>query len=184
MARARTRDQVHRAVLALVAEEGTRPLTMEGVAARAGVSKQTLYRSWPSTGAIVFDALQARSLGPDGEVEVPDTGDLAADLLTLVRGTVAELTDPTHDRLLRLLTAEIQTDDRLAAEYRERLLGPQLQAVAARFHAADVEDPTAAAELLLGPILHRWLLRTTPFTATWPRSHVARTLRALTPNAG
>lgn len=153
-------------------------MTMEGVAARAGVSKQTLYRSWPTTGAILFDALLVRSTNGDGAVVVPDTGDLAADLTTLAAATVAELTDPIHEPLLRAVTAEIQTDDRLATHYRELLLEPQLGAIADRLRRANVADPEEISELFVGPILHRWLLRTHPFDSTWVRRHVARTLGA------
>ena len=153
---------------------------MEGVAAHAGVSKQTLYRSWPSTGAILFDALLARSLGEKGDVVVPDSGDLARDLELLATETIAEMTDLTHEPLLRAITAEIQTDADLAAQYRELLMAPQLSAIAERFRIAGVTDSEDAAELFVGPILHRWLLRSRPFDARWVAAHVDRTLRAVT----
>ncbi|PPH15337.1 MULTISPECIES: TetR/AcrR family transcriptional regulator [unclassified Rathayibacter] len=179
MATSRTRQRVHAAVLDLVGTEGLPRLTMEGVAARAGVGKQTLYRSWPSTGAILFDALLARSLTPDGAVAVPDSGDLRADLLLLVTGTAAELSDPVAEPLLRAVTAAIQTDTELAAQYRTLLLEPQLSAIAARLASGGAADPSGAAELLLGPILHRWLLRSGPFTGAWVEGHVGRVVRAL-----
>ncbi|SMH42555.1 transcriptional regulator, TetR family [Rathayibacter oskolensis] len=176
MARLRTRTLVHTAALAL-AESGA--LSMEGIAARAGVSKQTLYRTWPSTGAILFDALLAHSLDADGRVVVPDTGDLAADLELLLVETIAELTDPTREALLRSLTAAIQTDAALAEQYRELLLTPQLAAVAERLRRGGVAEADEAAELLLGAVLHRWLLRSRPFEPGWPAAHVRRVLRAL-----
>lgn len=151
---------------------------MEGVAGRAGVSKQTLYRTWPSTGAILFDALLAQSLGEDGTVVVPNSGDLVVDLGSLVAGTIAELTDPTQEGLLRAVTADIQTDRELAAQFRERLLVPQFNAISARLRQGGVADPDAAAELLLGPIFHRWLLRTRAFESGWVESHVQRVIRA------
>lgn len=175
MARLRTRTLVQAAALDL-ARSGS--LSMEGVAARAGVSKQTLYRTWPSTGAILFDALLERSLDGDGRVAVPDTGDLAADLELLVVATIAELTDPAVEPLLRSLTAAIQTDAPLAEQYRERLLAPQLTAVAERLRRGGVTDADDTAELLLGAVLHRWLLRSRPFEPGWPAAHVGRVLRA------
>lgn len=178
MARPSTRKKVHDAVLALARESRLGSLTMEGVAARAAVSKQTLYRSWPSTGAIVFDALLARSEDPDGEVVVPDTGDLAVDLHTLASGMVSELTDRSVEPLLRAVTAEIQTDVALATRYREALLGVQMAAVADRLRRGGVEDSDEVAELFVGPILHRWLLRSRPFSSAWIARHVARTIRA------
>lgn len=178
MARPRTRDKVHAAVLALAREGRVGAITMEGIAARAGISKQTLYRSWPSTGAVLFDALLARSTDEEGAVVVPDTGDLRADLETLCLGMVVELTDPTHEPLLRAVTAEILTDDELATQLREQLLGVQLAAITERLQRADIADAEDVTELLVGPVFHRWLLRTRPFTSAWVKTHVARTLRA------
>lgn len=176
MASKRTRARVHEAVLDLVADVGFARLTMEGIAGRAGTGKQTLYRTWPSTAAIVFDALLARSETPEGTVSVPDTGDLKADLLLLIEETVQELTSPATEPLLRAVTAAIQTDLELARQYRERLLEPQMAAVARRFELAGAAEPAAAAELLLGPVLHRWLLRSGDFDREWMQRHTDRAL--------
>lgn len=181
MARPRTKTQVHDAVLGMAVEDGVARITMEGVAARAGVSKQTLYRSWPSTGAILFDALLARSTNGAGEVVVPSSDDLAEDLETLVASTIAEITDPVQERLLRVVAADMQTDENLASEFRTRLMAPQLRAIADRFAREGIEDPDDAAELLLGAIVHRWLLRTRSFQPDWIRSHVRRVLLATKP---
>lgn len=178
MARQRTRDKVHQAVLSLAKEGRVGAITMEGVAARAGVSKQTLYSSWTSTGAILFDALLARSVDDDGAVVLPDSGDLARDLEELATGMVAELSDPTQGPLLRAVTAEMQFDDTLAEEFRRLLLGPQMSAVSRRLGTSGVPAPDDVAEIFVGPILHRWLLRSRPFDAAWVSAHVARTLRA------
>lgn len=178
MARERTRTKVHDAVLALARDARLGSITMEGLAARAGVSKQTLYRTWPSTGAILFDALLARSQDEDGAVRVPDSGDLAADLELLATAMTAELTDPTQEPLLRSVTAETQSDPTLGTQLVDLLLGPQLAGIADRFRAAGVADPSGAAELFVGPVFHRWLLRTGGFDPSWVRAHVARTVRA------
>lgn len=160
-------------------EVGYPQLTMEGIAAQARVSKQTLYRSWPSKSAVLLDALLGRSSTEGEGVEVPDSGDLAADLETLVLATIEEMTDPSMERLLRAVTVQIQSDDALAAELSARLLAPQLRAVAARMSRAGITEANEAVELLYGAVLHRWLLRTQPFTTTWVRAHVARTIRAV-----
>lgn len=178
MARPATRRRVLSAALELLGEVGFAHLTMEGIAARAGAGKQTLYRSWPGKGAIVFDALLERSVDEAGVVAIPDSGDLTADLELLVSATIAELQDPAQDRLLRAMLAEVQTDLALAEDLRRRLLGPQLAAVAERLRAGGVADPERAVELLYGPILHRWLLRSGPFGEGWAAEHVRRVLRA------
>lgn len=183
MARASTTARVHDAVLALVSEAGFPRVTMEGLAARAAVSKQTLYRSWPSPAAILFDALLARSVAADGEVDVPDTGDLGRDLETLLLATAEELTDPAQERMFRAVLAEIQTDEALAVQMRARLLDPQLRAVEARLARGGISDAEAAAELIYGPVFYRWLVRTGRLDGDWVRAHVARTLGALADEA-
>ena len=176
MARQKTREKVHAAVLSLARENQVGTITMEGIAARASVSKQTLYRTWSSTGGILFDALLARSTDDDGVVLVPDSGDLAIDLEALAAGTIAELTDPAQEPLLRAVTAELQFNEGLAAQFRSRLLGPQLAAISHRLSEGGVTHPDDTAELFVGAIFHRWLLRTRPFDAEWVANHVRRVL--------
>ncbi|MDN3444363.1 TetR/AcrR family transcriptional regulator [Microbacterium sp. APC 3901] len=179
MARERTRTKVHAAALSLAGERAVGAITMEGIAARAQVSKQTLYRSWSSTGEILFDALLARSLDEHGRVTVPNSGDLTGDLTALATGMIDELTDPTQERLLRAVTADLQSDDELAAQFRELLLEPQLTGISARLRQSGARDPEDIAELFVGPIFHRWLLRSRPFDAEWVSAHVERVLRSV-----
>ncbi|MEX0159928.1 MULTISPECIES: TetR/AcrR family transcriptional regulator [unclassified Microbacterium] len=179
MARERTRTKVHAAALSLAGERQVGAITMEGIAARALVSKQTLYRSWSSTGEILFDALLARSTDENGRVTVPNSGDLTVDLTALATGMIDELTDPTQERLLRAVTAEVQSDEELATQFRELLLGPQLTGISDRLRQADVSFADDVAELFVGPIFHRWLLRSRPFDAEWVTAHVERVLRSV-----
>lgn len=155
------------AARSLTAEAGFAALTIEAIAARAGVGKQTIYRWWPSKGAVLFDAMLAANSDPENLGALPDTGDLMRDLRTVLRAVVADLADPGTDRLYRAVAAEIQTDESLGGELIRRLLGPSMQATAARLQAArDSGAVTADAdieitvELLFGPVFHRWLLRT------------------------
>ncbi len=114
--------------LDLVGERGYAKLTIEGIAARAGVGKQTIYRWWPSKGAVLLDALLALSEDSDGAMQaLPDTGDLEADLQLVLRATVAELTDPRYDAPMRALAVEIAHDDALAGLWAERVDEPLRQ---------------------------------------------------------
>ncbi|MFH9607675.1 TetR/AcrR family transcriptional regulator [Streptomyces sp. NPDC017448] len=211
----RSRRAIHDAALALVAEVGYRRTTIEGIAARAGVGKQTIYRWWPSKAAVLMDAFldlagrtaeeagagsgageepsgAARSDGAarpgEGAPGLPDTGDLAADLKAVLRATVDELNDPVLDAVTRALTAEGIVDAKVGDEFVRKLLDPQLALYVTRLRAAqeaghvraDV-DPRIALELLVGPLMHRWLLRTLPLTHAYADAVVDCAVGGLAP---
>ncbi|MER7211371.1 TetR/AcrR family transcriptional regulator [Streptosporangium sp. NPDC000239] len=188
----RRSDASRRAILTaafdLVGEVGYAKLSIEGIAARAGVGKQTIYRWWPSKGAVLFDAFLALGEGEEGEAALPDTGDLEADLKTVMRATVAELSDPRYDEPMRALTTEIAHDPGLAAVYRERLDEPMREikkrrlAVAQRAGqlAGDL-DLDLAVDVLWGPLLNRWLQRTGPLTPEYADNLVETALNGLRP---
>ncbi|MEU5132516.1 TetR/AcrR family transcriptional regulator [Streptomyces californicus] len=203
----RSRRAIHDAALALVTEQGYRRTTIEGIAARAGVGKQTIYRWWPSKAAVLMDAFldlagrTAEDAGgapqPDGAAYsggsapgLPDTGDLAADLKTVLRATVDELNNPVLEAVTRALTAEGIVDAKLGAEFVQQLLDPQLALYVTRLRAAQEAghvraeiDPRIALELLIGPLMHRWLLRTLPLTHAYADEVVDYAVGGLTPRA-
>ena len=181
----RSRQAILTATADLLGEVGYTRLTVEAIAARAGVGKQTIYRWWPDKGAVVLDAYLAL-VGADQVLDVPDSGDLEADLRLVLGSMVDLLADPLFARRYRALLAAIQDDPELAAALRDRLVVPWLAATRKRLGAAqqagqitDV-DLEVAAELLYGPVYYRWLLRTGPITRAYVDAVVAMTLRALT----
>ncbi|MFF5896248.1 TetR/AcrR family transcriptional regulator [Streptomyces argenteolus] len=199
----RSRRAIHDAALALVGEVGYARTTIEGIAARAGVGKQTIYRWWPSKAAVLMDAFletaarqaaEAAGAGgaeTGGTYEIPDTGDLAADLKLVLRATVDELNDAATEAPMRALAAEGIVDPALGAQFVENLLEPQLQLYVTRLRAAqdagqvraDI-DPRVALELLIAPLTHRWLLRTLPLTHAYADAVVDHALGGLLPRAG
>lgn len=72
---ARRSEQSRQAILSaafdLVAESGYARLTIEAIAARAGVGKQTIYRWWPSKGAVLVDAFLSRTSDEEGASRCP-----------------------------------------------------------------------------------------------------------------
>src|SRR3712207_5148615 len=112
-----TRRAILAASVAAVDDEGYGRLTMEGLARRAGVSKQTIYRWWPTKGAVVLEALieGAREAAP-----ARDSGSFEADLRRLVRDTVSAVSSSAG--LLSALMAEAQLDDRFGKEFRQGFL--------------------------------------------------------------
>jgi AcrR family transcriptional regulator len=182
----RARQAILTATADLLGEVGYSKLTVEAIAARAGVGKQTIYRWWPDKGAVLLEAYLAL-VGADQNLSFPDSGDLAADLRSVLKLMVDALADPVFERRYRALLAAIQDDPTLAAALRERLLRPWLAATTQRLGTAqqagqlrDGVDLDVAAELLYGPLYYRWLLRTGPITPQYLDAVVAMTLRALT----
>ncbi|MFD5983284.1 TetR/AcrR family transcriptional regulator [Streptomyces cyaneofuscatus] len=202
----RSRRAIYDAALALVGESGYRRTTIEGIAARAGVGKQTIYRWWPSKAAVLMEAFldlaaraaeeadpQAGGADPQAggaEYGIPDTGDLAADLKLVLRATVDELNDPLMEAPTRALTAEGIVDAKLGAEFVEKLLDPQLALYVTRLRAAQEAgqlrpdaDLRIALELLIAPLTHRWLLRTLPLTHAYADTIVDYALGGLAPRS-
>lgn len=165
------------AALELVEALGYARLTIEAVAARAGVGKQTIYRWWPSKGPLLFDAFV--EFGP-AEPDVLPSGDLAVDLKRELWAAVGEFAERRFDQVCRVLVHEARTD------LVTLLLMPRRMVVEERLRSAqrlgevraDV-DVSAAAELLLGSVYQRWLLRTAPLTGDFVDAVVDLVLRAL-----
>ncbi|MFY2564467.1 TetR/AcrR family transcriptional regulator [Corallococcus terminator] len=181
----RSHQAILKAVVELVGEQGYARLTIEAIAARAGVGKQTIYRWWPTKGALVLDAFAALA----GEAAaLPDTGNLAVDLKTVLRATVVELCEPRFEVPSRALTAESQLDPVLARQFVDTLLRPSLEVTKERLRAAQRAGQVAqgvdldvAVELLFGPLFHRWLLRTAPLTREYADTVVDYAVAALRP---
>ncbi|MFF2081026.1 TetR/AcrR family transcriptional regulator [Kitasatospora sp. NPDC058162] len=185
----RSRSAVLTAAYELVSEVGFGKLTIEAIAARAGVGKQTIYRWWPSKGAVVFDAFLNVN-GHAGHFALPDTGDLAADLKLVLRGSTDDLADPALDRTYRALSAEVLNDPAVQAEYRTRLLDPLLDVTRDRLRSARTAgalppdtDLDFAVELLYGPLYYRWMHQLGPLTHEHADRLVDAALRALNPPA-
>ncbi|ABP54780.1 regulatory protein, TetR [Salinispora tropica CNB-440] len=189
----RRRESSRRAILTaafdLLQEVGYAKLTIEGIAARAGVGKQTIYRWWPSKGIVIFDAFLMLNEAPEGGPPLlPDTGDLHADLTAVLRATVVELNDPRYDQPLRALSTEITHDPELAAAYVERLDKPMRQAKRQRLRSAQQAGQLAedldldmAVDIIWAPVLNRWLQRSGPLTTEYADSIVAIALDGLRP---
>lgn len=185
----RSRQAILEATRALISEAGYGKISIEAIAARASVGKQTIYRWWPSKGAVIFDSILALSRDPEGEgMALPDTGDLEADLKPVMRATAAEFADPDFERPMRALNTEIINDPDLAAQYRDKLARPVGEARKARLRSAQQAGQLApdtdldlVLETLYAPLFQRWLHRSGPLTAEYADSLVDITLRAFRP---
>lgn len=189
----RSRRAIYDAALALVVEVGYPKTTIEGIASRAGVGKQTIYRWWSSKADVLLEAfldMAERAAAAAGQVPYafPDTGDLAADLKLVLRATVDELRDPSFEAPSRALAAEGVVDEELGRKCVAQLLEPQLQLYVDRLRSAqdagDVRpdiDPRIALELFVSPLAQRWLQYTGPITYDYTDTLVDYALNGLAP---
>jgi AcrR family transcriptional regulator len=114
------REAILAATARLFHNQGYDRLTIEGIAKEAGVGKQTIYRWWPSRGALIGECLAEGRLIPVDFV-VPDTGDLAADVETWLRSVLSILEAPEGGLLLRSLVAAATEDAGVGAHLGESL---------------------------------------------------------------
>ncbi len=132
---------------AALASDGYASVTIEGLAAEAEVSKQTIYRWWSSKAAILGEALLEGSLPTPS---LPVTDDLGADLRAWFAAMSAQAGNGASVELARALIAVTATDAELGAALNKRLADPIVEQIVARLtvakNAGQVrEDVDAAA---------------------------------------
>jgi AcrR family transcriptional regulator len=172
-------ETIMRATLDLAREVGYAKLSIEGVAARAGVGKHTIYRRWPSKGLLFHDSLLSLN---EPVLDYPDSGDIVADLRTQIHATADLLGSPPWGPLYRDLMGEAQHDPAVAAGLNERFIRPQTDKTIARLKAAQQQgqvsadfDLGLAMAILSGPLYFRFLITQEPVT----HDNVDRVLEAL-----
>ncbi|MFB8189064.1 TetR/AcrR family transcriptional regulator [Microbacterium sp. NPDC055988] len=127
----KARQAVLEAMRRALAADGYEAVTIEGLAESAEVSKQTIYRWWPSKAAILGEALLEGTL-PGAEVSVPMTADLGADLRAWFSAMSDGLARPEGVALARALIEVMAADPELGLVLNERLAAPIREWVAER----------------------------------------------------
>jgi AcrR family transcriptional regulator len=160
----------------LMLESGLQAMSMDAVAERAGVSKATIYRWWPSKEKLALDALYtAWAIEPRPR----DTGSLRGDLLSLIRPWVRLLASRPFGGVMAALIAHVHSDPVFAEEYRARFVEPRRDQARAIFARAigRGEIPAGvnvevALDLLYGPVYHRLLHGHAPLSERFAREIV------------
>lgn len=181
----RARQAVLAAAAELLREKGLRAMSIDEVAARAGVSKATIYRWWSDKDAVALDAFLADLEAHQGPLA--DTGSLRGDLLAGLRARVRMWTrDPALGRTQAGLMAEAQSDPELRAEYLAHVMGPLRREGRSLFaRAAERGEIGADAEvgvaldLLYGALYHRLFSGHAPLDDHLVRSAVDIVLRGM-----
>ncbi|MFK0402562.1 TetR/AcrR family transcriptional regulator [Microbacterium sp. NPDC090225] len=131
----KARQSVLDAMRAAVSSGAYESVTIEGLAEAAEVSKQTIYRWWPSKAAILGEALLEGSV-PGADVSVPFTSDLAADLRAWFSAMSLSLGDAEGVAIARALIVVTASDPALGLSLNERLAAPIRQWVRERLALA------------------------------------------------
>jgi AcrR family transcriptional regulator len=160
---------------------------MEEVASRAGVGKATVYRRWPSRGALALDAFMAEFRS---QLTPPDTGTLRGDLVAAFRAWSRAVTKTRAGRMLAGLIAETQRDPQLAAAWQERVFEPlraqHKQLVDRALQRGEIPPGTDAdvvLDLIFGAGYHRLLQGHLPITDRFSRQVVDLVMDGLLPKS-
>jgi AcrR family transcriptional regulator len=158
--------QAHKAIigatLALLAEEGFQGLSIEAVAAKAGVGKTTIYRRWSSKDELVIDAIRELQV----DLPVVDTGNFRNDLVTLFKtayqGMVAR---PLLGQLVLKFIGEYQTNPEIFQVFLTQLVIPRFQQFRHMVEQAQAReeirrdiDWTLVIGLVTGPLYFHWII--------------------------
>jgi len=186
----RRSERSHRAILAatqeLLVEQGYRELTIEGVAARAGVGKQTIYRWWPSRAALVLEAYLA---GSDAIPPPLTVGSVREDVAALLDWLVAVLAQPIGGRVVAGLVADLPHDRELAERFHQDVVparrGAMLAALERGRERGEIRadaDLELAVDSLHGAVFYRLLLSGEPLDAEFTQQLVEQVLEGLEPS--
>jgi AcrR family transcriptional regulator len=122
-------EAIDEAILAATVEEiiarGFLGLSVEAVAARAGVAKTTLYRRWPGTHELALAAMRRF----ETDVRNPPAGTVRDQLLWLLEAMRRKWNDPQYSAMMRRVTGDGVAQPETYKQARDRLIGPQLQAM-------------------------------------------------------
>jgi len=166
----------------LLSEIGFAAVTIEGIAARAGVGKQTIYRWWQSKADVLMEAFAEDALQ---DLRPPDTGNLKDDLKAHLSHTAKFLTESDAGAVFRALAGQIQHDPVMAVRFRteyferQRELDriPLLRAVEREELSKDIDIETAI-DRLMGPIYFRVLVTGQPINQDFTDELVTHFLRS------
>lgn len=167
---AEVRAQVLAAAGRLLLDEGLSAVTFDRVAREAGSSKVTLYKWWPSPGALAAEAYFAQSAQV---LTLPDTGDIRADLVTQLTAFVRWLVRDDAATPVSQLVGAAQTDPDVASAWAEEYARPRrdlardrLQLAQERGQLRPDADLDVIVDQLWGACYHRLLILKVPFDET------------------
>lgn len=174
-------EHIHAAVFLLLKNNLYRDLSLEAIAAKAGVSRPALYRRYASVGQVILGALQAAG---SSIVQMPRTTEVQKDLYLYLRSLVSSIAeDSVIGRALRGVLAAALTDsmlDRDFALFIEKRREPVRRRLLEWNNELTLAQLDAALDSMFGPILYRLLIRRVPVQNKHVTEIVDRALRSIT----
>lgn len=159
-------------------------VTMDGIAARAGVGKATVYRRWKRRETLVADAI-TRIVE---QMTMPDTGSIEGDLLVMLRGNAMLYADPASRALLSGLVAAMARSAPIAEAVRSGFVATRHDALrrvveraVARGELRKGADVDVALALLNGAPFYRFLIEGDEVDDRLVRGVVRTVVRGLAP---
>jgi AcrR family transcriptional regulator len=156
----RSRRVILEAALAELGDVGYGALTIESVAARAGVGKSTIYRHWSGKLALVEDAFRTLK----AQARVPESGSIRERIISFLEQIASLVVESTYSACMPALIEAAERDPQVrafhcdfSAERRAVLIDVLRDAVVAGELPADT-DPELLADALVGPIVMRRLM--------------------------
>ena len=147
--------------------------TMEAIAARAGVGKATIYKWWPSRGAVALDGFLDQV---SGTLAIPADASAREAVTWQIAALVRLFRDSTAGPLMRALVVSAQSDPDIARALRDRWLAPRravtLEALRAGIARGEIRagiDLEATADQLFGPVYTRLFFGHAPLDDTLPQ---------------
>jgi AcrR family transcriptional regulator len=185
----RPADEVRREVLEAAAEllfaEGMGAFTIDKVSNRSGASKMTIYKWWPSKGALALDGYFHKV---ESELTFPDTGDIEADLRTQLHAFLHVIRDTAAGQVIAELIGQAQSDPGLKAAYLQRYSSPRRALAVEAMERAKERgqlrtglDPETVVDQLWGACYHRLLLPDQPLTDEFADRLVDNLFGGITP---
>ncbi|WP_165692209.1 TetR/AcrR family transcriptional regulator [Mycobacteroides abscessus] len=163
------REEVLQAAGELLFSEGMGGFTIDKVAALSGASKMTIYKWWPSKGALALDGY-FRKVEPD--LNFPDSGEIERDLRAQMRAFLGVIRDTAAGAIVGELIGQAQVDPELKAAFLQRYSGPRRALAVAAIRRAQERgqlranvDPEVMVDQLWGACYHRLLVPDQPLTA-------------------
>jgi AcrR family transcriptional regulator len=179
----KTRTAIVCAARDLLADGGMGAATMEAIAARAGCSKATIYKWWPSRAAVLLEGLFDLTRAT---IEVPEGATTEEALRGQLAATLAIFREGATGPLVRTLVGEAVSDPAVADALRDQWIGPRrevclriLREAVDRGELRADTDLEAASDQLFGPLYHRLNFGHAPLDDDLPAVLVGQLLRGL-----